>query len=93
MRVWCVFSANDGCSLFLHINLSENGVKYLPSVDIERRYASKSGAEGAGVVFLRPKSLGLSKFETYEFERFEWNGIVQHPISQNVVLDFTFGRY
>jgi hypothetical protein len=34
------------------MNLSENCVKNVPSVDIEREYLSKSGAVGAGVVFL-----------------------------------------
>jgi hypothetical protein len=44
--------------------------------------------------------------EGYKFERLDWMfvtlnvtddrigyGIVRHPISQNVVLDLTFGRY
>jgi hypothetical protein len=43
---------NDGCSFFWHINLSEYGVLYLPSVEMERGFTSKSGAGGAGVVFL-----------------------------------------
>ena len=34
------------------MNLSEYSVKNVPSVDIERGYSSKSGAVGAGVVFL-----------------------------------------
>ena len=43
---------------------------------MERGFTSKSGAGGAGVVFLWiglewMKSLGMSRFETYEFERFE----------------------
>jgi hypothetical protein len=37
---------------FWHINLSQYRVTNLPSVDIEREYASKSGAGDAGVVFL-----------------------------------------
>jgi len=47
----CVFSNNDDCSLFWHINLSRYRVLYLPSVDIERGFVSHSGAGGAGVVF------------------------------------------
>ncbi len=44
--------------------------------------------------------------ESYKFERFDWMfvtlnvtddrigyGMVRHPISQNVVLDLTFGGY
>jgi hypothetical protein len=48
----CVFSVNDGCSFLWHINLSEYCVLYLPSVEMERGFTSKSGAGGAGVVFL-----------------------------------------
>ena len=67
-----VYVCGIGCFFFWHINLSEYCVKTLPSVDIERGFVSHSGAVGAGVVFLCVglKSLGMPKFETYEFERF-----------------------
>jgi hypothetical protein len=41
----------DGCFFFWHINLSKYGVRYLPSVEMERGFTSKSGAGDAGVVF------------------------------------------
>jgi len=43
------------------MNLSKNRVTYLPSVDIERGYSSKSGAVGAGVVFFL--CVGLKSLE------------------------------
>jgi hypothetical protein len=61
----------DRLFLFLaHKSLAILRYELTLAVDIERWYASKSGAGGAGVVFLWPKSLGLLKFETYSFERF-----------------------
>ena len=59
------------CVLFqAHESLTISRYELTPAVDIERGYLSKSGAGSAGFVFLCLKSLGLPKFETYEFERF-----------------------
>jgi hypothetical protein len=80
------------------MNLSENCVKNVPSVDIEREYLSKSGAVGAGVVFLcvELKSLEMLEFETYEFERL-FGGleddvlrdyVVRHQISRDITVNF-----
>ena len=60
-------------------------------MDIEHGFMRKSGARGAWVVFLCLKSLGIDSLKVISSR--DLNGIVQHPISQNVVLDFTFGRY
>jgi len=58
-----VYFYGIGCFFFWHINLSRYRVDYLPSVDIERRFVSHSGAGSAGVVFfvLGLKSLGMVK--------------------------------
>lgn len=49
----CVFMFVEYVILFLaHKSLAISRVTNLPSVDIEREYASKSGAGDAGVVFL-----------------------------------------
>lgn len=62
------------CVLFqAHESLTISRYELTPAVDIERGYLSKSGAGSAGFVFLCLKSLGLPKFETYEFERFGGN--------------------
>jgi len=69
----CLYVYGIGCFFFWHINLSHYRVNNLPSVDIERGFVSHSGAVGAGEVLffvLGLKSLGTSKFETHEFERF-----------------------
>ena len=66
-----IFDGVCECVLFLaHKSLVISRYELPPAGDIERGYASKSGAVGAGVVFFVTEISRNGEFETYEFERF-----------------------
>ena len=104
--VSCVCVYGIGCFFFWHINLSQYRVTNLPSVDIERGYASKFGARDAGVVFfcggglksLEMASLKLKSSRDFVDDLVVWNGCVERLCSSAPNLSqydsklLTFGK-